>query len=117
LGRTAPVCEESVAEKRALYMHESLTGLIWREDLQVIDGLKQAAKTTAAAGQAVRETGELMNQALSFSDPFIEMTSSLQFDLLPVLVHPANPLNRGGHRRSFTRPNRYLGNTTFQPRG
>jgi tRNA U34 5-carboxymethylaminomethyl modifying GTPase MnmE/TrmE len=50
---------------------------------QVIDGLKQAAKTTEAAGQALKEAGELltqqataMNQALSFSDPFIEMTVS-----------------------------------------
>jgi hypothetical protein len=48
---------------------------------QVIEGLKQAAKTTAAAGEALREAGNLltqqaaaMNQALSFSDPFIEMT-------------------------------------------
>ena len=48
---------------------------------QLIDGLKQAAKTTAAAGEALKEAGELltqqataMNQALSFSDPFIEMT-------------------------------------------
>ncbi|HEY6811920.1 MAG TPA: hypothetical protein VI074_04430, partial [Propionibacteriaceae bacterium] len=48
---------------------------------QVIEGLKQTAKTTAAAGEALKEAGELltqqasaMNQALSFSDPFIEMT-------------------------------------------
>jgi hypothetical protein len=48
---------------------------------QVIEGLKQAAKTTAAAGQALKEAGELltqqataMNQALSYTDPFIEMT-------------------------------------------
>jgi hypothetical protein len=48
---------------------------------QLIDGLKQAAKTTEAAGQALKEAGELltqqataMNQALSFSDPLIEMT-------------------------------------------
>jgi len=48
---------------------------------QLIDGLKQAAKTTAAAGEALKEAGELltqqataMNEALNFSDPFIEMT-------------------------------------------
>jgi hypothetical protein len=48
---------------------------------QVIEGLRQAANTTAAAGQALKEAGNLltqqaaaMNQALSFSDPFIEMT-------------------------------------------
>jgi hypothetical protein len=44
-------------------------------------GLKQAAKTTAAAGEALKETEELLTQqasamdlALSFSNPFIEMT-------------------------------------------
>jgi hypothetical protein len=48
---------------------------------EVIEGLKQAAKTTAAAGEALKEAGNLltqqaaaMSQALSFSDPFIEMT-------------------------------------------
>jgi hypothetical protein len=47
---------------------------------QLIDGLRQAAKTTEAAGEALKKAGELltqqataMNQALTFSDPFIEM--------------------------------------------
>jgi hypothetical protein len=48
---------------------------------QVIEGLKQAAKTTAAAGEALKQAGNLltqqaaaMDEALSFSDPFHEMT-------------------------------------------
>jgi hypothetical protein len=48
---------------------------------QVIEGLKQVAKTTVAAGQALKEAGELlaqqataMNQAHNVSDPFIEMS-------------------------------------------
>jgi hypothetical protein len=47
---------------------------------QVIEDLKQAAKTTAAAGEALKEAEVLltqrasaMDQALSFSNPFIEM--------------------------------------------
>jgi hypothetical protein len=59
----------------------TLTGQVFGPMRQVLEGLRQAAKTTAAAGQALKEAGDLltqqataMNEALSFSDPFIEMT-------------------------------------------
>jgi hypothetical protein len=49
---------------------------------QVFEGLKQAAKTTRAAGEALKEAGELlegqataMDQALSFSGPFLDLTA------------------------------------------
>ncbi|HEX5907006.1 MAG TPA: hypothetical protein VFY56_08305 [Propionibacteriaceae bacterium] len=49
---------------------------------QVLDGLKQAAKTTRAAGEALKEAGDLltrqataMDQALSFTSPFLEITA------------------------------------------
>jgi hypothetical protein len=48
---------------------------------QVLEGLQQAAKTTRAAGEALREAGDLltqqaaaMDQALSFTSPFLEIT-------------------------------------------
>src|SRR4029453_5067414 len=50
---------------------------------QVLEGLLQAVKTTRAAGEALKEAGELltqqaaaMDQALSFSSPFLDMTAS-----------------------------------------
>ena len=50
---------------------------------QVLEGLQQAAKTTRAAGEALKEAGELltqqaaaMDQAMSFSSPFLDMTAS-----------------------------------------
>ena len=50
---------------------------------QVFEGLKQAAKTTRAAGEALKEAGELlvgqataMDQALSFSGPFLDITAA-----------------------------------------
>lgn len=49
---------------------------------QVFEGLKQAAKTTRAAGEALKEAGDLlvgqasaMDQALSFSGPFLDLTT------------------------------------------
>jgi hypothetical protein len=49
---------------------------------QVLEGLKQAAKTTRAAGEALKEAGDLltrqataMDQALSFTSPFLEITA------------------------------------------
>ena len=49
---------------------------------QVFEGLKQAASTTRAAGEALREAGDLltkqataMDQAPSFSWPFLEFTA------------------------------------------
>jgi hypothetical protein len=51
---------------------------------QVLEGLQQAAKTTRAAGEALKEAGDLltqqataMDQALSFSSPFLDMTAPL----------------------------------------
>jgi hypothetical protein len=51
---------------------------------QVLEGLQQAVKTTRAAGEALRESGELliqqataMDQALSFSSPFLDMTTAV----------------------------------------
>jgi uncharacterized protein YukE len=50
---------------------------------QVLEGLQQAAKTTRAAGESLKEAGELltqqaaaMDQALSISSPFLDMTAS-----------------------------------------
>jgi hypothetical protein len=49
---------------------------------QVLEGLQQAAKTTRAAGEALKEAGELliqqaaaMDQGLSLSSPFLEVTA------------------------------------------
>jgi hypothetical protein len=49
---------------------------------QVLDGLKQAAKTTRAAGEALKEAGNLltrqataMDEALSFTSPFLDFTA------------------------------------------
>jgi hypothetical protein len=49
---------------------------------QVFEGLKQAATTTRAAGEALKEAGDLltqqaiaMDQALSFGWPFLEVTT------------------------------------------
>ena len=50
---------------------------------QVLEGLQQAAKTTRAAGEALKEAGDLlirqaaaMDQALSFTGPFLDMTAA-----------------------------------------
>ena len=49
---------------------------------QVLEGLQQAAKTTRAAGEALKEAGNLltqqataMDQALSFSGPFFDIAA------------------------------------------
>lgn len=49
---------------------------------QVLEGLMQAAKTTRAAGEALKEAGNLltqqataMDQALSFTSPMLEVTA------------------------------------------
>jgi hypothetical protein len=49
---------------------------------QMLEGLHQAAQTTRAAGEALKEAGDLltqqaaaMDQALSFSSPFLDMTA------------------------------------------
>ena len=50
---------------------------------QMLEGLQQAAKTTRAAGEALKEAGDLltqqaaaMDQALSVAGPSFEMTAS-----------------------------------------
>ena len=50
---------------------------------QVFEGLKQAAMTTRAAGEALKEAGDLlvqqataMDQALSFGGPFLDITAA-----------------------------------------
>jgi hypothetical protein len=50
---------------------------------QMLVGLQQAAKTTRAAGEALKQAGDLltqqaaaMDQAVSFSGPFLDMTDS-----------------------------------------
>jgi hypothetical protein len=50
---------------------------------QVLEGLKQAANTTRAAGEALKEAGDLlvkqatvMDQALSFTGPFLEFAAA-----------------------------------------
>jgi hypothetical protein len=59
--------------------HRELTEQAFAPMRQVFDGLKQAASTTRAAGEALKEAGELltrqataMDQALSFTSPFLE---------------------------------------------
>jgi hypothetical protein len=59
--------------------HQELTEQAFAPMRQVFDGLKQAASTTRAAGEALKEAGELltrqataMDQALSFTSPFLE---------------------------------------------
>jgi hypothetical protein len=49
---------------------------------QVFEGLKQSANTTRAAGEAIKEAGDwltrqaiAMDQALSFTGPFLEFTA------------------------------------------
>ena len=61
--------------------HRELTEQAFAPMRQVIEGLKQAANTTRAAGEALKEAGDLltrqataMHQALSFTSPFLEMT-------------------------------------------
>jgi len=62
--------------------HRELTEQAFAPLRQVFDGLKQAASTTRAAGEALKEAGELltrqasaMDQALSFTSPFLETTA------------------------------------------
>jgi hypothetical protein len=62
--------------------HRELTEQMFAPMRQVLEGLQQAAKTTRAAGEALKEAGELLtqqaaalDQALSFSSPFLDMTA------------------------------------------
>jgi len=61
--------------------HRELTEQAFAPMRQVFEGLKQAANTTRAAGEALKEAGGLltrqataMDQALSFTSPFLEIT-------------------------------------------
>ncbi len=62
--------------------HRELTKQAFAPMRQVLEGLKQAAKTTRAAGEALKEAGDLltrqataMDQALSFTWPFIDIAA------------------------------------------
>jgi hypothetical protein len=63
--------------------HRQLTEQAFAPMRQVLEGLKQAAKTTRAAGDALKQAGELltqqanaMDQAMNFSGPFLDITGS-----------------------------------------
>jgi hypothetical protein len=62
--------------------HRELTEQVFAPMRQMFDGLKQAAKITRAAGEALKEAGDLltqqasaMDQALSFAGPFLVTTA------------------------------------------
>ena len=64
--------------------HRELTEQAFAPMRQVFEGLKQAANTTRAAGEALKEAGNLltqqataMDQALSFSGPFFDVTAPM----------------------------------------
>ena len=61
--------------------HRELTEQAFAPMRQVLEGLKQSANTTRAAGEALKEAGDwlarqatAMDQALSFAGPFLEIT-------------------------------------------
>ena len=61
--------------------HRELTEQAFAPMRQVLEGLKQSANTTRAAGEALKEAGDwltrqatAMDQALSFTGPFLEIT-------------------------------------------
>ena len=62
--------------------NQKLTEQAFAPMRQVLEGLKQAATTTRAAGEALKRAGSLltqqataMDQALSFSGPFLDFTA------------------------------------------
>ena len=62
--------------------HRELTEQAFAPMRQVFEGLKQSADTTRAAGEALQEAGDwltrqatAMDQALSFTGPFLEVTA------------------------------------------
>jgi hypothetical protein len=62
--------------------HRKLTEQMFAPMRQMLDGLQQAVKTTRAAGEALKQAGDLliqqaaaMDQALSLTGPFLEMTA------------------------------------------
>ena len=72
---------QKTLEAQAEFQRE-LTEQAFAPMRQVLEGLKQAATTTRAAGEALKEAGNLltrqataMDQALSFTSPFLEITA------------------------------------------
>jgi len=72
---------QKALETQAEFQRE-LTEQAFAPMRQVLEGLKQAAITTRAAGEALKEAGDLlirqataMDQALSFTGPFLEFTT------------------------------------------
>ena len=72
---------EQALEAQAEF-HRELTEQAFAPMRQVFEGLKQSANTTRAAGEALKEAGDLltrqataMDQALSFTSPFLEITA------------------------------------------
>jgi hypothetical protein len=72
---------QKAVESQAEFQRE-LTEQAFAPMRQVFEGLKQAAKTTRAAGEALKEAGDLltqqaaaMDQALSFAGPFLVITA------------------------------------------
>jgi hypothetical protein len=62
--------------------HKQLTEQAFAPMRQMLEGLQQAAETTRAAGEALKEAGNwltqqatAMDQALSFTSPFLEITA------------------------------------------
>jgi hypothetical protein len=81
----APMQQQLDVIQKALEAQEEFQRQLTEQALapmrQVLEGLTQAAKTTRAAGEALKEAGELltqqataMDQALSFSSPILEIT-------------------------------------------
>jgi len=82
----APMQQQSDVIQKALEaqaeFYRELTEQAFAPMRQVLEGLKQAASTTRAAGEALKEAGDLltrqataMDQALSFSGPFLDITT------------------------------------------
>ena len=70
---------QKALETQAEFQRE-LTEQAFAPMRQVLEGLKQAAITTRAAGEALKEAGDLliatsMDQALSFTGPFLDITT------------------------------------------
>jgi hypothetical protein len=72
---------QKAAETQAEF-HRQLTEQALAPMRQVLEGLEQAAKTTRAAGEALKEAGNLlirqaaaMDEALSFTSPFLDVTA------------------------------------------
>jgi ferritin-like metal-binding protein YciE len=67
--------------------HRQLTEQALAPMRQVLEGLKQAAKTTRAAGEALQEAGNLLTQQAAAMDQALSFTS-------PIFEIPVSPRNR-----------------------